>query len=132
MEQGYRIDYDGLKMVEIAQFIRDHYPRWAVARDWYIFWKPDGTVSHWSATVWKDNELKYRHPDIMVFFRKHILFVMEIDGSIHDKKVQDTVFRDTEYFEAGVPLEVINEAETKDIYAEIRKRCDRWELLTCT
>jgi len=123
--ERHKVKNDDLKLVEACQFIRENFPRFRVEREWFVFWNHDGTLNRVSPVVSENNMRKYRHPDIMVFDKGtgRLLFAIEIDGSIHDSKVEDTAARNLEYEIAGIPLEVINEAGMPDIYMELRTVC---------
>lgn len=130
MEQAkklYRVKNDDIELVEICQYIRDNFPRFEVLMEHYIFWNDDDTFRRIGECVREGNLFGYRHPDIIVRLDKKLLFVMEIDGSIHDYKVLATDTRNAEYEFAGIPLEVISKEELDDdILSEIYKRCAKY------
>jgi len=104
---------DDIELVEIAQFIRD-ITNYRVEREWYIvFDKHIGHYLGYTSNIKIENINKIRNPDIIIIDKKtnKLLLVIEIDGGVHDKKIEDTERRNKDYELAGIPLAVINKLE---------------------
>lgn len=112
---------DDVELVDIGQFLRET-TKYRVEREWYIlFNKMTGEYVGYQETLNLDKildqngNIKYkpRNPDLILIDKKtkKIVLIIEIDGSVHDKKFADTEQRNEEYFLAGLPLLVINKLE---------------------
>ena len=112
---------DDVELVDIGQFLRET-TKYRVEREWYIlFDKMTGKYIGYQETLNLDKildqngNIKYkpRNPDLILINKKtkKIVLIIEIDGSVHDKKFADTEQRNEEYFLAGLPLLTINKLE---------------------
>lgn len=121
----YSFKNDDVDLVTLGQFIRDT-TNYRVEREWYIiFDKWSGSYLGYSKNIPKGFVNKVRNPDLIIIDKKtkKLLLVIEIDGSIHDKKFFDTEERNEEYFFAGVPLLVISKLEIEtSIFDLVDKR----------
>lgn len=129
---------DDVELVELAQFIRDT-TDYRVEREWYVFFnKMTGEYVDYNEKVIQqvikfddtgETEIiipyKIRNPDLILIDKKtgKLKLVIEIDGSVHDKKSFDTEERNNEYNFANVPLLVINKLEIETtIFDLVHKR----------
>ena len=80
-------------------------------REWYVgFDKETGTVRRITESVAYSevNRFKWRNPDLLYIHKRRGLIVIEIDGSIHDKKTDKTSRRNKQYVAGHIKLIVIN------------------------
>ena len=104
---------DDVELVDIGQFLRET-TKYRVEREWYIlFDKMTGKYIGYQETFNGNIKYKPRNPDLILINKKtkKIVLIIEIDGSVHDKKFADTEQRNEEYFLAGLPLLTINKLE---------------------
>lgn len=111
--------HDDKELVEIGQFIRNAFPGYTVKRDWFVVFDSEDRYIR-SQETQPMYDRNYRHPDLMVFpnkYKKSVviherpLIVHEIDGSVHDVKVEDTDKRNKQYENAELPLTVTNKRD---------------------
>jgi len=123
-------------LVEIKQHLLQKY-KIVARREWYMGFNNIGTVDFWSETVLKKKALEYRDrircPDLSFVHKQFGMFVIEVDGAIHDVKVEKTRQRDNQYILAGIKLIVINLSDLKEYKMSIEDYLDRclepWKLL---
>jgi len=85
-------------------------------REWFVgFDKETGTVRRIAESVAYSevNSFKWRNPDLLYLSKSRGLIVIEIDGSIHDKKTDKTSRRNEQYVAGHIKLIVINLANVR-------------------
>ena len=85
-------------------------------REWYVgFDKETGTVRAITESVRysERGRFKWRNPDLLYLHKLRGLIIIEIDGSIHDKKTDKTARRNKQYESGHIKLIVINLANLK-------------------
>lgn len=105
---------DDVELVEIGQHLRDT-TDFVVKREHYIFFdKMSGKYMGYDSTVPNNCKYKVRNPDLILCDKEgNIRKIIEIDGSVHDKKFFDTEQRNEEYFMANLPLVVVSKLDIK-------------------
>ena len=86
-------------------------------REWYVgFDREYGNLYRISESVGKQelSEFKWKNPDLLCFDNQHGIIIVELDGAIHDRKVQKTVERNVLFRGAGIKLVVLNIADIKE------------------
>jgi len=124
-------------LIEIRQWILQTYGINA-RREWYIGFNTKGGVDFVNETVDRKTAFKYRGrircPDLHFLHKRYGLFVIEVDGEIHDLKYTKTQERNYQYEQAGIKLIVINLASLKldglTIRAYLNKRFDQWKYMS--
>ena len=58
-------------------------------------------------------KFRWKNPDLMCVNNKFGIIVIEVDGAVHDRKVQKTLDRNELYISAGIKLIVLNIADIK-------------------
>ena len=104
--------YDDEELADIANFIRSVF-KVKVKIEHFVLFNNDGSYDRIAAGIYDHNIQKFRNPDLMIIKDKKLLFCVEIDGSIHDVKVDATDKRNEQYKKAGIDLIVVNKAELK-------------------
>jgi len=87
-------------------------------REWYVgFDKEYGNLYRISESVGKQelSEFKWKNPDLLCFDNQHGIIIVELDGAIHDRKVQKTIERNELFRGAGIKLVVLNIADIKEV-----------------
>lgn len=130
---------DESDLIELANFFKDTVPDISVKREWFVVFDSNGKYVRSQFSQPKNPSVYYRHPDLMIFpkkFRKEekVIYeqprvVFELDGSIHDVKLADTLERNKCYSDAKVPLVVTNKKAIKtsifdDAYHKIMEILD--------
>jgi hypothetical protein len=121
---------DTSQLISIRRYINK---RWHMnfRREWYVgFGKRDGQVRRIveSVTHSEVNDFKWRNPDLLLIHRLRGLIVIEIDGSIHDKKTEATARRNRQYEQANVKLIVINLASVRHGSKTLEEEID-WKMM---
>jgi hypothetical protein len=123
---------DDVDLVEVGQFLRET-TKYRVEREWYIFIaKTNGEYGGFSSTVGEKAHISYKikNPDL-ILIDKHsqtLKLVIEIDGSVHDRKFLKTEQRNEVYFMAGIPLLVIDKADIETtIFDLVHKKVEEFE-----
>lgn len=86
-------------------------------REWYVgFGIEDGLLYRVLEAVPEKIFAKFRwkNPDL-IYIGKYGIIIIEVDGSVHDRKVQKTLDRNELYINAGIKLIVLNLANIKEI-----------------
>jgi len=101
---------DTSQLITIARYLKD---KWHLQfkREWYVgFDKRTGKVRNitQSVTYNERNLYRWRNPDLLHIHRTRGLIIIEIDGSIHDKKTSATSRRNEQYEQGDIKLIVIN------------------------
>ena len=86
-------------------------------REWYVgFDREYGNLYRISESVGKQELEKFRwkNPDLLCIDRQYGVIIVELDGAIHDRKVQKTIERNELFRGAGIKLIVLNIADIKE------------------
>jgi len=117
---------DTPQLIEIASYLRKRY-KVKVEREPYIIFK-NGKLSKIVKYVTK-KDLRYKveikEPDLL-WIDKYGMWIIEVDGAVHDRKVEKTEKRNNLYLSNHIKLIVVNLAEIKfldiNIYDYIDER----------
>ena len=127
-ESHFSYKNDDVDLTEVGQFLRDTF-KYRVEREWFIVF--DKRKDHqfqnavYCETIPNRAKWDFKNPDLILIDKKtnKLILVIEIDGSVHDKKFLETEQRNEKYFMAGIPLLVINKLEiTTTIFDLIYKK----------
>ena len=80
-------------------------------REWYVgFDRETGAVRRITESVDRSevDNFKWRNPDLLYIDKFRGLIIIEIDGSVHDKKTDKTSKRNEQYVAEHIKLIVIN------------------------
>jgi len=80
-------------------------------REWYVgFDKEYGYMCRLQQDVkYKDKDrFRWKNPDLICIHKDFGIIIVELDGAIHDKKVEKTIDRNMLYVSAGIKLIVLN------------------------
>ena len=86
-------------------------------REWYVgFDKEYGYLCRISESVGRKElqRFKWKNPDLICCDKQYGVIIVELDGAIHDRKVQKTVERNVLFRGAGIKLIVLNIADIKE------------------
>ncbi|MDC3251739.1 hypothetical protein OAU96_02390 [Planctomycetota bacterium] len=101
----------------LKQFLKQRF-HMDFKREWYVgFDKEYGNLYRISESVGKQelSEFKWKNPDLLCFDNQHGIIIVELDGAIHDRKVQKTIERNELFRGAGIKLVVLNIADIKEV-----------------
>ncbi len=120
-------------LIEIRQWLLQTYNINA-RREWYMGFSEMGSLDFVRENVDRQTAFKYRSrircPDLMFTHRQHGMFVIEVDGAIHDVKVEKTIERNSQYALAGIKLIVVNLADLRyykmSIHDYLVRSLERW------
>ena len=117
---------DTPQLIEIASYLRKRY-KVKVEREPYLLFK-NGRLSKIIKYVKKKylgDNIEIKNPDLL-WIDKYGLWIIEVDGAVHDRKVEKTNKRNNLYLSNHIKLIVVNLAEIKflkvNIYTYIDKR----------
>ena len=105
------------QLIMLKQFLKQRF-HMDFKREWYVgFDREYGNLYRISESVGKQelSEFKWKNPDLLCFDNQHGIIIVELDGSIHDRKVQKTVERNELFRGAGIKLVVLNIADIKEV-----------------
>lgn len=86
-------------------------------REWYVgFDKEYGHLCRISESVGRQEleRFKWKNPDLLCIDKQYGIIIVELDGAIHDRKVQKTIQRNELFRGAGIKLIVLNIADIKE------------------
>ena len=103
-------------------------------REWYVgFDKEYGNLLRITDKVGKNESRRFRwkNPDLLSFGSKYGVIIVELDGSVHDRKVAKTEERNELFRGAGIKLIVLNISDIKASGQTIEKRleCEMLKLI---
>ena len=107
---------DTEQLVAIASYLRKKY-KVKVKREPYVIFDQDERMTAIVDNV-KRSQVDYsyaiRNPDLM-WFDKYGCWIIEVDGAVHDRKVQKTLARNELFISNGIKLIVVNLADLKEL-----------------
>lgn len=86
-------------------------------REWYVgFDKEYGNLCRISESVGRKEleRFKWKNPDLLCVSEQFGVIIVELDGAVHDRKVQKTIERNVLFRGAGIKLIVLNIADIKE------------------
>lgn len=101
----------------MANYCRRTFPSLRVINDgWLLHWPPSGRVQVTDSVPREDAERlraqgggRPRHPDVIISGQHGRVAVVEIDGSVHDRRTESTERRNAWYAERGIPALVLDD-----------------------
>jgi len=105
------------QLIMLKQFLKQRF-HMDFKREWYVgFDREYGNLYRISESVGKQelSEFKWKNPDLLCFDNQHGIIIVELDGAIHDRKVQKTIERNELFRGAGIKLVVLNIADIKEV-----------------
>lgn len=116
---------DLYQLIELKTFLNLHL-HMQFNREWYVgFDKEYGHLCRINESVsYRERDrFKWKNPDLL-YFGDYGIIIVELDGSIHDKKVQKTIERNDLFRGAGIKLIVLNIADIKEMGKTIKKELE--------
>ena len=112
---------DTEQLIKIANYLFTEY-KISVKREWYIIFdiETDEILKikdHVEREDLRDNGLDIayaKNPDLL-WFDKYGMWIIEIDGAVHDRKVKKTLERNALFIKNHVKLIVVNIADLKEL-----------------
>ena len=83
-------------------------------REWYVgFDKEYGYMCRLQqdVTIKDKDRFRWKNPDLVCIDKDFGIIIVELDGAVHDLKVQKTLDRNSLYIEAGIKLVILNIAD---------------------
>jgi hypothetical protein len=129
-QRNQRGQSDTAQLIKIAKYIKD---RWHLQfkREWYVgFDRETGGVRRIVESVNRSeaSSFKWRNPDLLHIHKSVGLIIIEIDGSIHDKKTDETERRNKQYVEGYCKLIVINLKDIRFANRTVEEEID-WKMM---
>lgn len=114
------------QLVSLKRFLKDRF-HLDFKREWYVgFGKDDGYLYRIDKQVGK-NEVRrftWRNPDLLCVDKSFGIIIVELDGAIHDRKVEATKKRNGLYRGAGIKLIVLNISDIRELGETITERLE--------
>lgn len=103
-------------LISLKRFLRQEFLL-EFKREWYVgFDKEHGNLCRIAESVGKAElqRFKWKNPDLLCVSDQFGIIIVELDGAVHDRKVQKTVERNVLFRGAGIKLVVLNIADIKE------------------
>lgn len=113
-------------LVELVKLIKDRF-HMEFKREWYVgFDKDEGYLCRIAREVgYKESRrFRWKNPDLLCVDKQFGIIIIELDGAVHDVKVEKTNERNKLFKDAGIKLIVLNIADIKYAEQTIWERCD--------
>ena len=104
------------QLISLKQFLRQRF-HMDFKREWYVgFDREYGNLYRISESVGRQEleRFRWKNPDLLCVDKQHGVIIVELDGAIHDRKVQKTIQRNELFRGAGIKLIVLNIADIKE------------------
>ena len=104
------------QLISLKQFLKQRF-HMDFKREWYVgFDKEYGNLCRISEQVGRKEleRFRWKNPDLLCVDKEYGIIIVELDGSIHDRKVQKTIERNELFRGAGIKLVVLNIADIKE------------------
>tara|TARA_R110002074_G_scaffold272226_1_gene443922 strand:- start:792 stop:1235 length:444 start_codon:yes stop_codon:yes gene_type:complete len=104
------------QLIRLKQFLKERF-HMDFKREWYVgFDKEYGHLCRISESVGRQEleRFKWKNPDLLCIDKQYGIIIVELDGAIHDRKVQKTIQRNELFRGAGIKLIVLNIADIKE------------------
>lgn len=114
------------QLVSLRRFLSDRF-HMDFKREWYIgFGKEDGLLYRIDKQVGRNevSRFTWRNPDLLCVSRSHGIIIVELDGAIHDRKVEKTKERNRLFRNAGIKLIVLNIADIRELGKTIKEELE--------
>jgi hypothetical protein len=114
------------QLVSLKRFLKDRF-HLDFKREWYVgFGKDDGYLYRIDKQVGK-NEVRrftWRNPDLLCVDKSFGIIIVELDGAVHDRKVEATKKRNELFRGAGIKLIVLNISDIRELGETITERLE--------
>lgn len=113
---------DLAQLVSLKTFLKQRFDM-RFDREWYVgFDKEYGHLCRISESVGKREleRFKWKNPDLLCVHKQYGIIIVELDGAVHDRKVQKTIERNELFRGAGIKLIVLNIADIKELGKSIK------------
>ena len=115
---------DTEQLISIASYIRQKY-KVKVKREAYLLFNIDNKLKSVKEYVTKadlnDNHVK--NPDLL-WIDKYGMWIVEVDGAVHDRKVEKTLKRNELFRSNNIKLIVVNLADCNELEIDIYEYID--------
>ena len=104
------------QLISLKQILKQRF-HMDFKREWYVgFDKEYGNLCRISESVGRKEleRFRWKNPDLLCVDKEYGIIIVELDGSIHDRKVQKTIERNELFRGAGIKLVVLNIADIKE------------------
>ena len=110
---------DTAQLIAIASYLRKKY-KLTIKREAYLIFNVNNKLIKIKETVSKAdlNSCIARNPDI-TWLDKYGMWIIEVDGAVHDRKVQKTLERNELFRSNNIKLIVVNLANLKELEIDI-------------
>lgn len=130
-KQKFSYKNDEQDLVDLGQFLREAF-NIRVEREWCIFYDNNDKYLGYGKTMSEERRCKFRTPDLMIINPKtrRIICCVELDGSVHDVKLGDTMDRNDLYETLRIPLVIVNKSTIQvsmfdDAYKKVKTFIDK-------
>lgn len=114
------------QLIMLKQFLKQRF-HMDFKREWYVgFDREYGNLYRISESVGKQelSKFKWKNPDLICIHNEYGIIIVELDGAVHDRKVQKTIERNELFRGAGIKLVVLNIADIKEVGETIIERLE--------
>ena len=115
---------DTEQLIEIASYIRQKY-KVKVKREAYLLFNIDNKLKSVKEYVTKAdlNDHHVKNPDLL-WIDKYGMWIVEVDGAVHDRKVEKTLKRNELFRSNNIKLIVVNLADCNELEIDIYQYID--------
>lgn len=116
---------DTAQLIAIASYLRKKY-KVKVKREAYLIFNIDNKLIKIKDYVTKAdlNDCTAKNPDL-TWIDKYGMWIIEVDGAVHDRKVEKTLQRNELFRSNHIKLIVVNLAELKELELDIYDYIDK-------
>jgi len=118
---------DTQQLIEIASYLRKKY-KVKVKREPYLIFDIEGKILPGIFDSLTEDNIRcpsiIKNPDLL-WIDKYGMWIIEVDGAVHDRKVEKTEKRNRLYLSNHIKLIVVNLAEIKFLKINIYKYIDK-------
>jgi hypothetical protein len=115
---------DTEQLIQIASYLRQKY-KVKVKREPYLIFNVNNKLIKIKESVTKAdlNDCSVKNPDLL-WIDKYGMWIAEIDGAVHDRKIQKTLERNRLFRSNNIKLIVVNLADCKELGVDIYEYID--------
>jgi len=115
---------DTAQLIAIASYLRKKY-KVAIKREAYLVFNIDNKLIKVKESVTKAdlNDCTVKNPDL-TWIDKYGMWIVEVDGAVHDRKIQKTLERNRLFRSNNIKLIVVNLADCKELGVDIYEYID--------
>ena len=112
-------------LISLKTFLRQEFLL-EFKREWYYGFHDEGYLCRISKDVGvkESRRFRWKNPDLHCIDRDFGTIIIELDGAVHDVKVEKTNERNKLFMDAGIKLIVLNIADIRYHEQTILERCD--------